>query len=1183
MPGSSASEIEKLQQAIAALEAQRLILGEAVVNTALAPLREKLAALEPAQSEQQRKQATLLFADVKGFTAMSEQLDAEDLTELMNALWERLDAAITAHGGRIDKHIGDSVMALWGAGQAGEDDPENAIRAALAMQAELAGFRADRKVSLGMRIGINSGPVLVGAVGSTHEFTAMGDTVNTASRLEGAAPVDGVLIGHDTYRLVRGIFDLQALEPVTVKGKTGPLQVYRVLGAKPRAFRLGTRGVAGVETRLVGREGELARLQDGLQSVLEEGALQMVTVLGEAGVGKSRLLYEFENWIDLLPEQVLYFKGRAYPQEQSQPYALLRDLFAYRFQIGEDEPLSAVWAKLEAGFEAALGPDEKRQMKAHFTGQLLGYDFSQSPHLAGALNDARQIHDRALMYLIDYFRALSAGNPVALFLEDLHWADDASLDALDQLGHALQASRVCVVGLARPELLERRPQWGLGQLYQTRLELAPLTRHASRQLLAEILRKAGGAPPELSELVVQAAEGNPFYIEELVKMLMEQGVILAGDDRWEIQAGRLAEVHVPPTLTGVLQARLDRLTPEERATLQQASVVGRVFWEKLVATLGAAPDVAQELRRLQGRELVFQRERSEFQGTREYIFKHALLRDVAYESVLKRVRRRYHELVAHWLIEQGGERLGEYLGLIGEHLERAGLAAAAADYLRRAGVRAAAAYANQDAIAYFTHALALLARDDRQGRWELLLQREAVYHLIGNRDSQLADLQVLQALLNGEQDLEKQAETALRWAEYAWGINDYAEQARHAQRAIAAAQALQDRERQAAGQRLWASALINQNEDLAAFEHYSEALRLARACGRGDLEAMCLRPLSNLACAQGDFARQREYMEQSLAISRRIGNRKLESEALFGMGMMAMSQGEFDRARQYNDQAIALCRETGDRPMEAYALSNQGEAYTDHWDYSVALGYLEQAYSIIREISDQDGLSNCLLNFGATAACLGQYSLACGHLEQALLFCRETNSKFRNFILSFLARILAEQGNAALAASWLAQVHVVGPSSISPLDYENYTLTSQGCGLVDLGRFYEAQPILLRAVELQQGWNRGEKAEVLAALARACLALGDQAGALAQVEAILAYLGRGGQLYGAFRPVQVYLTGYQVLATHNDPRAEQALQAGYDLLHEIAARIPEAAERRSFLENVPCHREITTEWRKRCG
>ena len=278
----------QIEQAIAALETQRHILGDAVVDASLVALRQQLAALiAPARSvDQQRKQATILFADLSGFTALSERMDAEDVTELMNALWSRLDQVIVERGGYIDKHIGDAVMALWGVGTAREDYPEQATRAALGLHAAVAGFAQVRGIALQIRVGINTGPVLFSPVGTTAEYTALGDAVNIASRLEHAAPLGGVLVSHDTYRHVRGLFDVEAQAPLTVKGKSEPLSVYLVQREKPRAFRQRTRWVEGIETRMVGREGELQHLRDAYADVVTEGSLRMVTVVGDAGLGK---------------------------------------------------------------------------------------------------------------------------------------------------------------------------------------------------------------------------------------------------------------------------------------------------------------------------------------------------------------------------------------------------------------------------------------------------------------------------------------------------------------------------------------------------------------------------------------------------------------------------------------------------------------------------------------------------------------------------------------------------------------------------------------------------------------------------------------------------------------------------------------------------------------------------------
>ena len=702
-------EREQLEQAIAQLEAQRATLGDGVVDASVAALREKLAGLRRISEE--RKQVTVLFADVTGYTAMSETMDADEVSEVMNALWQRMDAAIVEHGGRIDKHTGDGVLAIWGAEMARESDPERAIHAALAMQEAVAEFKAGHDIS--MRIGLSTGPVLLGRVGTTGEFSVIGDTVNLASRLEGAAPTGGVLISHDTYRHVRGVFDVLEQEPIHVKGKAQPVQAYVVQRAKPRAFRMLTRGVAGIETRMIGRDAELLMLQNMFCDAIEDAEVRVVTVVGEAGVGKSRLLYEFEKWIELLPEDVWRFEGRATPETEARPYGLIRRMFAHRFEILDSDSAAEVREKFRAGMAASLNPDQ-----ADLVGQLLGLDFSGSPSVQARLG-SESFWELATGHLTRYLQGM-ARSPAAIILEDIHWADDSSLDLLDYLVTAVPDARLLVICLARPPLFERRPSWGEGREIHTQINLKPLSRRASRALVGEILRKAEGVPHELRDLIVEGAEGNPFYVEELIKMLIEDGVIVPGQERWRVELERLAEVRVPPTLPAVLQARLDRLPPGEKMLLQRAAVVGRLFWDTALAELEATEESRLEeeeitvlLEAVRDRELVFRRERSTFAGAEEYIFKHALLRDVAYERVLLKLRRVYHGQVARWLEGAAGERIGEYLGLIAGHYELAGEGEKAVEYLQRAGAQARLAYACQEASGYYRRALRLF---EVQGR-----------------------------------------------------------------------------------------------------------------------------------------------------------------------------------------------------------------------------------------------------------------------------------------------------------------------------------------------------------------------------------------------------------------------------------------------------------------------------------
>jgi ABC-type oligopeptide transport system substrate-binding subunit/class 3 adenylate cyclase len=727
-------EADPLQEAVDAVaeRLQRLVPKE---------YAERLLATR-GQVQPERRTVTIVFSDVKGSTAMAEDLDPEDVLDIMSGAFDVLIEPVYRYEGTLARLMGDAVLAFFGAPIAHEDDPERACRAALEITTEARRYAERLENERGItgfnvRVGINTGLVVVGEVGSDLrvEYTAMGDAINLAARMEQSAPPGGILITHDTYRHVRGVFDVLRQEQLRVKGKRQPVQTYLVQRARPRAFRTGMRGVEGIETRMIGREAELSRLQDDFLTAMEDRELHVATIVGEAGVGKSRLLHEFDIWADLLPQQYFFFKGRASQQMQNLPYSLIRDLIAFRFQIQDTDPLPAVRQKLEQGVEAPVGEGEESQRRAHFIGHLLGFELGPSTHVARVVDDAKQIRELGLTFLADYFKALASQDPVLLLLEDLHWADDSSLDVLNHLALALTDQPLMIVSTARPELYDHRPHWGEGQPFHAELHLRPLSKRNARRLVDEILQRVDTVPAALRDMVVRNAEGNPFFVEELIKMLIEDGLIVKAQDQWRLDLSRLAEVRVPSTLTGVLQARLDRLPTEERTIIQQASVVGRMFWDHAVVHINEASShkleptqVLDTLSALRSREMVFQRETTAFAGSQEYIFKNTLLREATYESVLKRLRKVYHGLVADWLMEQAGERAPEYTGLIADHLELAGRTAEASDYLLEAGDRARGLYAHQEAIRAYQRALALLKEQEDHGRAARTLMKLGLTH-----------------------------------------------------------------------------------------------------------------------------------------------------------------------------------------------------------------------------------------------------------------------------------------------------------------------------------------------------------------------------------------------------------------------------------------------------------------------
>lgn len=975
------TEREKLEAALAAQEAMRPTLGDAVVDIAVAALRGKLASLDAPSVAEQRKVVTILFADVSGFTAMSETMDAEEVRDTMNSLWEKLDAAVLKHGGRVDKHIGDALMAIFGVPAAREDDAERAVRAALAMQSELKAFAESAGRGLKMRIGLNTGPVHLGAVGSNSEFTAMGDAVNLASRLEHAAPVGGILVSHDLYLHVRGVFDVAAQEPLSVKGKAEPVKTYVVLAAKPRSFRLGTRGL-DIETKMVGRDAELKHLKDDMEATFADRESQMTTVVGDAGVGKSRLLYEFSQWFELHPQRFWYLAGRASPETADAPFGLLKDLFSQRFEIGDGDSVAEVRAKFERGVAGFLKDDPRAIEKSHYIGRLLGFDFSASPHVAALASNPALVRERGVEAVLDTLRAAERENPVLILLEDVHWADDASLDLVSTLLTREKGLRLFVLALARPTLYERRPSWGEGLECHRRIDLGLLSKWDSRKLVEDILSRVEDLPASLRDMVVNGSEGNPFYVEELIRMLIEDGVVDRSGEKWKVNAARLAEAKVPSTLVGVLQARLDSLRPEEKEALQCASVIGRIFWDSGLARMSPASGDAL-LDKLRGKDMVFRRENSAFTGANEYIFKHALLRDVAYESVLKKRRRDYHLVAAQWLEAQCGERAGEFSTLIARHYEFGGENAKAAEHLRRAAQDAFRRGGVGAAAEIVRRAIALEPAEGTPRRAALLCDAARILHMAGD------------------------AAGALRSARESIAICEAAGDG------LGVADALQE----------LCVTLRGKGDVPALKEASARLLALAETLKNPRVTGEALAHAGAVAQVERDYARSREMYSRALAVLTELKFDEGMARCHYQLGIIASRLREYPTTKIHHEAAIERYRAIGDRVNETVAMSSLGLCLSRLGDHQGAKDLLraaaefQAAHGIKRALaSNLDSTAEVMENAGDPASAKKLY------LEAASLAIETGNIPSLLTMLAGYARLLSRGGRGEAALPVIACV-----------------------------------------------------------------------------------------------------------------------------------------------------------------
>jgi class 3 adenylate cyclase/tetratricopeptide (TPR) repeat protein len=699
-------EPEQLQAAIAALEAQRATLGDATVDALLAPARARLAALQvAAEPAQALRQVSILFLDVVGSTALSQHLGPEAISAIMDGALARGTALVQAHGGRVLQYAGDNLLAVFGADAVAEDDAERAVRCGLALAT--LGTELGREVlaahghaGVDVRVGIHTGGVLLGG-GVDAAGTIRGMAVNVAARMEQSAPPGSVRVSMDTWRMVQGLFEADVQPALQVKGVAAPLLTCLVRGERARHGHRARRGVDGLATPMVGRAPELARLQALAATLQAQRSGGTATVLGEAGLGKSRLLQSFVAALGAQPG-VDVLQAAGHLQGQNLAFGLLRGLLFEATGVQDSDDQAQAQARWAAALEPVFG--ERTAELGTLLGQLVGLDYATSPHVAGIAQDGRQLRARGLHALAEWLRRRAARRPQILLLDDLHWADDDSLDAIDHLAQTGAGAPVLLVCASRPLLEQRRPGWGAAWSGHQRIELAPLSAEARDTLAQALLQRLPDAPAALRALIVGQAEGNPFYMEALLQMLVDQGVIDAQGDAWQLRPGRLQGLQVPATLVGVLQARLDALPAPARRALQQASVVGALFWDQALAALDAGAPGA--LPQLCDHRLTHPSEAGTIEDAQAYAFAHHLLHQVTYGTVLQRDKARLHLLAAQWLQARSAGRGAETAGLVAEHYERAGVRDRAAEHWAVAAQEASRVQADSSALAYAQRALA---------------------------------------------------------------------------------------------------------------------------------------------------------------------------------------------------------------------------------------------------------------------------------------------------------------------------------------------------------------------------------------------------------------------------------------------------------------------------------------------
>jgi class 3 adenylate cyclase/tetratricopeptide (TPR) repeat protein len=881
-----------------------------------------------AATREERKVITVLFADLVGFTSRSERLDPEDVRATLTPYFARLREELERRVGTVEKFIGDAVMAVFGAPATHEDDPERAVRAALAIRDAIAEMNEQEpELDLHVRIGINTGEALVslGANPLQGEGMAAGDVVNTAARLQSAAPVDGILVGEATRRATERAIDYREHEPVEAKGKTDPVEAWEALEARSH---YGIDLTRRVDTSLVGRERELALLRDALDRARHQDEPQLVTLVGEPGIGKSRLVHELSVHIEHMPDLITWRQGRCLPYGEGVSYWALGEIVKAEAGILETDPDEEAAGKLDRMVTELVGEPDERGWVARHLRPLVG--LAQERGAGGEGSDEAQAAWRR------FLESLAERRPTVLIVEDLHWADEGLLDFLDYLIDWTRDVPLLVLGTARPELLSRRPDWGGGKLNAATISLAPLSDEETARLLAALLDRAV-LPAEFQSALLDRAGGNPLYAEEFARMA-------AGRSSTDLTGAEL-----PGSVQGIIAARLDGLDPSDKALLHDAAVVGKTFWLGAVSAItGRDPsELGRRLHDLERSRFIRRARRSSVGGESEYGFLHLLVRDVAYGQIPRGERADKHRAAADWIGSLGGERLEDRAELLAHHYGSALELARAAGRdttdlelptrlaLRAAGDRALGLAAYAAAERAYRGAVELWPEDDPE-RPLLLLQygRSLEMHREAGAD---VYAEARDALLTAG-DVENAALAELHIGEMTWRSGRGKEAEEHYDRAQTLIEGRPPSIEVGQAKAHVAKYLMVSGRSSTGIPVGREALAVADALDSDDIRTSALNSIGTARINLGDLGGF-DDIERSIEVAETANLPWHVARGNVNLGVSLIYAGHIPRALEVHERNLAYVQRIG---MEGGIIWNKAEVAFDlflvgRWDESLEI------------------------------------------------------------------------------------------------------------------------------------------------------------------------------------------------------------------------------------------------------
>ena len=831
------------------------------------------AALTSEPPREERKVVSVLFADLVGFTSRAEQLDPEDVRAVLAPYWERLRRELEQRGGTVEKFIGDAVMALFGAPVAHDDDPLRAVGAALAIR-DWAREEDDVQV----RIAVNTGEalVLLGARPAEGEGMAAGDVVNTTARLQAAAPVNGVLVGETTYRATRDVVEYAEHEPVVGKGKSEPIPVWEAVQLRSRLGMDVERPVLP----LVGRTRELGVIVDAFERAKSEREPQLVTLVGVPGIGKSRLVGAFFSHLEGDPDLVWWRQGRALPYGDGVSFWAVAEMVKAQAGIAENDGRDEAQEKLRASVERLVDEDERDWVLEHLR-PLMGGE-----HRGGS-GESGPAWRR-------YFEGMAEQRPLVIVFEDMHWADDGLLDFIDHLVDWATGVPILALATARPELLDRRQAWGGGKLNASTVALTPLSDEEAAQIIHGVLDQAA-LPAETQHALLERAGGNPLYAEQFARLYMERG--------------SAEDLPLPETVQGLIAARLDGLSGDEKGLIQDAAVFGKVFWA------GALGRDERSLHSLERNGMLRRERRSAVVGETQYAFRHVLVRDVAYGQIPRAARGEKHVRAADWIESLG--RAEDHAELVAHHLAAAfafgmDVSDRAREALWRAAQRAQSLRAYDATLRYCDQALALWPEGAEDRPFLLATRAKARFRSQGDA----AELAPAIDALEQVGAVEAAAELAAFAANAAWRSGRQAD----ADAMVARGEALvSDRETSPARAALLAekARLLALRQDLQGNAVATAALEAAEALGLGELKANALNTLATLGMYEGRFDETEAMYERAIDAAP-PGSSEI-ARAATNHSIDAFATGDMRRSGASVERALEAAARAGERPMVIWA------------------------------------------------------------------------------------------------------------------------------------------------------------------------------------------------------------------------------------------------------------------------